>query len=115
MKPFNLKAALAGKPVVTRDGRAVTQLHLFEHIRSDYPVRAVVEERIECYTDTGYSCTGDVFASDLLMSVERKSGWVNIYEGNVTGSIFETRKEALYERARATLNVIDTIEIEWKR
>ena len=30
MKPFDLEAALAGAPVITRDGRPVTQLHKFD-------------------------------------------------------------------------------------
>lgn len=30
MKPFNLEAALAGEPVITRDGRKVTQLRTFD-------------------------------------------------------------------------------------
>ena len=30
MKPFDLEKALNGAPVITRDGREVTQLHLFD-------------------------------------------------------------------------------------
>ena len=31
MKPFDLKAALAGEPVVTRDGRKVLSVHQFKN------------------------------------------------------------------------------------
>ena len=36
MKPFNLSEALSGAPVVTRDGREVTQLVRFEELGPDY-------------------------------------------------------------------------------
>jgi len=36
MKPFDLEKALAGKPVVTRDGNKVTQLTLFKTRRKQF-------------------------------------------------------------------------------
>lgn len=42
LKPFDLERALAGDPVVTRSGRSVTQLHLF-NIETHYPLHAVVD------------------------------------------------------------------------
>lgn len=42
MKPFNLEAALAGEPVVTRDGRRVTQLTMFDGL-SDRCLAGVID------------------------------------------------------------------------
>lgn len=50
--PFDLEKALAGEPVITRDGREVTQVTLFE-CESRYPVYAVVDGAICSFTKTG--------------------------------------------------------------
>ncbi len=42
MKPFDLKAACAGAPVVTRKGHPVTQLVLFD-VDSEYSLNGVVQ------------------------------------------------------------------------
>lgn len=44
LKPFNLEAALAGEPVITRNGRAVVDFHVFERLvqSSDYPLKGIV-------------------------------------------------------------------------
>jgi hypothetical protein len=79
MKPFNLKEALAGAPVVSRRGVEVTQLHLFE-IDHLYPLYAIIEgEVIQCtikgefrqFYETGW---------DLFMKEEEKAQWVNVWE-----------------------------------
>lgn len=36
MKPFDLQKALAGAPVVTRDGNKVLQLHRFTDVTGPY-------------------------------------------------------------------------------
>jgi hypothetical protein len=47
-KPFNLKKALAGEPIVTRDGRNVKEFELRFHEPHDapkcYPYQAVIEQ-----------------------------------------------------------------------
>ena len=52
MKQFNLKEALAGAPVVTRDGKEVTQLTQFKALGS-YVLRGVVDSSIESFTCKG--------------------------------------------------------------
>jgi hypothetical protein len=37
MKPFDLEKALAGQPVVTRDGRKVLELHLYKNV-TEFPL-----------------------------------------------------------------------------
>lgn len=67
--PFNLEAALAGDPVVTRDGRAVTQLTLYD-IPSTFKVVAVVDGQLESFSINGKSLFGiDVISkNDLFMA-----------------------------------------------
>lgn len=88
MKPFNLKEALAGAPVISRRGVEVTQLHLFE-IDHKYPLFAVIEgEIIQCtikgefreFHETGW---------DLFMKEVEKVQWVNFWE-NKYGVIIST-------------------------
>lgn len=63
--PFDLEKALAGDPVVTRDGREVTQVTLFE-CESDYPLCAVIDGEVCALTKKGraslnFDCSMDVF------------------------------------------------------
>ncbi|MCE5180581.1 MAG: hypothetical protein LLG15_02150 [Betaproteobacteria bacterium] len=53
MKPFNLEKALAGEPVVTRDGIPVTDFHYFEREKSVFKVCALVDGIVERFTADG--------------------------------------------------------------
>lgn len=78
MKPFDLKAALAGAPVVTRDGRKVTNVTQFPV--GEQPVAAVVEgsDEIDTFTEEGvFNPFVRVSTSkDLFMASTTKTGWV---------------------------------------
>ena len=79
MKPFNLEEALAGKPVVTRDGLKVIQLHLFEcDLR--FPLGAVIENG-NCIFGFKKDGTWTNVPSDydLFMASPEKTVWVNLY------------------------------------
>jgi hypothetical protein len=56
MKPFNLEVALKGHPVVTRDGREVTDIHHFKDPLVDirYTLYAQVQGRVEKFTKKGH-------------------------------------------------------------
>lgn len=78
LKPFNLEAALAGEPVVTRDGREVFQVTLFE-CESKYPLCAVVDGDICSFTETGgHYYNGQPSQYDLFM--KPKTHIVNGFE-----------------------------------
>lgn len=65
--PFDLEKALAGDQVVTRDGREVSQVTLFE-CEEQFPIRAVINGEIEAFTKTGeYFATGESYDLDLFM------------------------------------------------
>jgi len=79
MKPFDLEKALAGEPVVTRDGRPVTQLIKFEAIVEDgYVIYGVVNNKIFNFLDSGkYDRTFESHCFDLFMAEPER--WVNVY------------------------------------
>ena len=52
MKPFDLEKALAGEPVITLGGEAVTDLHLFD-VAITYPLYGVVEGTVISFTKEG--------------------------------------------------------------
>ncbi|MGH2622055.1 MAG: hypothetical protein ACRDE7_00130 [Sphingobacterium sp.] len=91
MKKFDLKAALDGAKVVTRDGREVTQLTLFEGLRyKDCPLLGVMDGYIvSCRSDGIHA--GDN-RNDLFMATEVKTYYVGVYRDNCgmvrTGDVF---------------------------
>ena len=53
LKPFNLEKALAGEPVVTRDGKEVTQITFFD-CEDVYPIVAVTNKIKRSFTVDGF-------------------------------------------------------------
>lgn len=96
MKPFDLQKALAGYPVITRDGRRVTQLTLFDIANHYlYPLVGVIEGTwdIQRWTKEGKfeEKLGVDRQVDLFMSTVKKKGWVIIRDGElVSNSIYKS-------------------------
>ena len=81
MKPFDLQKALDGEPVVMRDGRKVTQLHVFMDVDDKYCVAGVVNGRVHAWTKGGSFCSHQ-HDFDLFMAEKKKvkrEAWVNMY------------------------------------
>jgi len=115
MKQFNLEKALAGEPVVTRDGKKVTQLTLFE-TDNIYPLRGVIDRAVCDFT------TGGIFDVDLedhkfnlFMVDEKKSVWVNVYKNDFSDEFVLGIQHKTLERATNNISgdedYIKTIEI----
>ena len=117
LKPFDLEAAKAGKPVCTRDGRKA-RIISFDRHGEDCPIIALVvdSKNAECeevidYTLDG-SCNENIINHnkyDLMMLPQKKEGWIIIH------------KEAIYDKETAekiaretTANVIRIQKIEWE-
>lgn len=121
LKPFDLEAAKAGKPVCTRDGRKA-RIICFDAGVGEYPVLALVEsienpgsESLYCYSHEGKYRKSSIGELDLVMSLEKHEGWINIYPG-ANGKVacsnpYKTKEEAL--KNSKCSNVIDTVRIEW--
>lgn len=109
LKPFDLEAAKAGKPVCTRDGRKVRIISfdrkfLFKGV--SYPIIALVEDAAKEETIYGYNEKGKTliendtpYKDDLMMLPQKKEGWVRIYKSasNVyylSSNIYKTEEEA---------------------
>lgn len=118
MKPFNLEQALAGKPVVTRDGREVTELHLFKTV-DKYPLLAVIgENSFGYYRDGCFDNTESPL--DLLMAPEKVTKWFNVlrYENLTnkyfTSALFDTEDEAKNQSVFLRDNYIKTSSITFE-
>lgn len=125
LKPFDLEAAKAGKPVCTRDGRKARIICfdrklLFKGI--SYPIIALVEDTAKEETIYGYNEKGKVlieddatYKDDLMMLPQKKEGWINLCKNNhgdtsVVG-VFPNREEAV---SNCPPSYLGTIKIEWE-
>lgn len=121
MKPFDLEAAKAGKPVCTRDGRKA-RIICFD-AKCIKPIVALIQgsdnsEQIEYYTENGVFSNGGTGKNrDLMIFLEKKEGWVNIYgeekERYCSNVIYSSKEEAL-NISKQLKEHITTIKIEWK-
>ena len=120
LKPFDLEAAKAGKPVCTRDGRKV-RIICFD--RKDIkPIVALVtfingtsvtEKAFYYFEDGCHLSKNDNNIYDLMMLPEKKEGWVNVYKGGLLDTkSYPTKKEA-FDKA-CPEGYIDTIKISWE-
>ena len=117
LKPFDLEAAKAGKPVCTRDGRKARIICFDAEGNKPLIVLSKIngQEVILRYTEKGQS---DNFHSptpredDLMMLPEKKEGWVNVYKGGLLDTkSYPTKKEA-FDKA-CPEGYVDTIKINW--
>lgn len=121
MKPFDLEAAKAGKPVCTRDGRKA-RIICFD-AKCIKPIVVLIQgsdnsEQIEYYTENGVFSNGGTGKNrDLMILLEKKEGWVNIYgeekERYCSNVIYSSKEEAL-NISKQLKEHITTIKIEWK-
>ena len=125
LKPFDLEAAKAGKPVCTRNGRKVRIL-CYDLKGEEYPIVAAVEtpnhmaESISAYDKNGRFDHGKENNNDLMMLLQKKEGWVNVYKSYNVGkktpciaSIYPTKEEAK-KSSVVGLDYVDTVKIEWE-
>jgi hypothetical protein len=119
MRPFNLQEALAGKPVVTREGKPAIGLHVFPDARYQ-GIHAVVEKEVVSFSENGqYWNNGTPNKYDLFMASEKKEGWVNVYRyvPRLGRSIHATKEEALRAldaEPHWKEEYIATTHIEWE-
>ena len=84
MKPFELSLACKGEPLVTRNGKKVSQFHYFDAPNSEYQIYAVIEGEIYSFTKNGKFHDDDLrYGFDLFMSDPLpKKYTINIYQGD---------------------------------
>lgn len=117
LKPFDLEAAKAGKPVCTRDGRKA-RIICFD-AKCDKPIVALIydynKETVLQYLENGRFFVDQIDKYDLMMLPQKKEGWVNIYKDfeDTVCCIYSTEKEALEEKETEE-DYITTVKIEWE-
>lgn len=123
MKPFNLEAALKGATVVTREGRPVTQLVLFEAEKDDHPLRGVIDGVVYSFQKDGhFSRMGRETRCDLFMAPKKRTFYVNVFVSRNEPSlkpgsnVYTTQQEAVAAAATSRtltyLAVAAPLEIE---
>lgn len=126
LKEFDLEAAKAGKPVCTRDGRKA-RIICFDLNNKNFPIVAIIncdtEENAYQYDIDGV-CDEHDNNLNLMMSPEKKEGWVNIYgeeKGRYCSNVIYSSKEEALNISKQSLNIskqseehITTIKIEWE-
>ena len=95
MKPFNLEAAKAGAPIVTRDGRPAK---FIAHVAEAHPnqrLLVLVDGDVHIRFDNGqFDSSSDVMSDhDLFMAPVKRTVWVNLYKYH-TAIWHDTKKEA---------------------
>jgi hypothetical protein len=100
MKPFDLEAAKAGKPIVTRDGRKARLLAHVPEARQGYRVVAFIagDDSAGAFYEDGTYIQSEECRSDLFMDGESRTVYVNVFPGG-HADWFDTEAEA-----RAGLN-----------
>ena len=119
LRPFDLEAAKAGKPVYTRDGRKV-RIICFD-VKCDKPIVALIydynKETVLQYLENGRFFVDQIDKYDLMMLPQKKEGWVNIYgeekERYCSNVIYSSKEEAL-NISKQLEEHITTIKIEWE-
>lgn len=82
MKPFDLEAAKAGAPIVTRDGRPAK---FIAHAAEAYPSQRLLvlidgDVRLKFENGKYASSPAHVSDNDLFMAPVKRTVWVNLYK-----------------------------------
>lgn len=122
LKPFDLEAAKAGKPVCTRDGRKA-RIICFD-AKCNKPIVALIydcnKETVLQYLENGRFFVDQIDKYDLMMLPQKKEGWVNVYKSYNVGkkipcmaSIYPTKEKAK-KSSVVGFDYVDTVKIEWE-
>jgi hypothetical protein len=121
MEQFNLERALAGEPVITRDGHEVYELVKFDRVKS-YPIAGIIDGLLHRWTIDGkeFGHNSDESSLDLFMKPKENAIWVNVYKDRDSGSLFIGQAHREEEWAKLAINsthaeFIRTIKIDDKK
>ena len=114
MKPFDLEAAKAGAPVVTRDGKKV-RIICFDANTGAYVLIALITqdgggEKVLSMKKDGRRHDYENSTYDLFMASVKKEGWLNIYP-NEKVEMWPTKD--LAER-NSDWNIVACVRVEWE-
>lgn len=121
MKPFDLEAAKAGKPVVTRCGFSARIL-CFDRKSTSFPIIALVnvgeEENLRSFAPTGAQSCGDTVGDyDLFMGPVKKYVVIGVCASDgkaftaSAGAIYDCKDDALAYAKRVTQQHAGTYQV----
>jgi hypothetical protein len=113
MIKFDLEKALAGDKVVTRDGREVAQLHVFNRTSECRVVCGILDEGLHEFWPAGkavkITSPGDN-NNDLFMAPKKLSGFVNVFSDRDSSSHKSLDRANQFSR-RSGMNRIACIDL----
>jgi uncharacterized protein YjhX (UPF0386 family) len=116
LKSFDLEKALAGDPVITRDGRSVSEIAIFNSLNDKQNVFATIDGEFYRFTKNGkYSIYENVeYCLDLFMApkIVKTSGWLNVYPNNKVG--YYIHKTKIIADCNAEENRVACVFVEWE-
>ena len=85
MKPFDLKAAKEGAPIVTRDGTPAKYIAHVPEARRSSQVLCLVRDTVFAYAPNGdYDSLRGESMLDLYMASTKRTVWVNLYSNGTS-------------------------------
>jgi hypothetical protein len=122
LTPFDLESAKQGKPVCTRDGRKARVLCYDFKQNEEYPILVAVENKdgkewAFLYSNDGISEMYKSSNNELMMFLEKKEGWVNVYKkgkNRYVRGIFHNKDKAIRNISEKLGEFVDTIKINWE-
>ena len=96
MKQFNLEAAKAGAPIVTRDGREAKFVTHIPEASEGFRVVWMQRGIVGCSYENGKLGENIESRHDLFMKPQKRKVWINLFGDIQSGKykIYETRQEA---------------------
>jgi hypothetical protein len=79
LKPFDLKLAVEGHPIQTRDGRPAKFIAHVPETREEDQVVCLIEGLVCSRFDTGLQYVSNPSPNDLFMAPVTHTKWLNIY------------------------------------
>lgn len=112
MKPFNLEEALAGKPVVTRDGRKLLEIVALKNKNVIFSVFGLIEGNgnSSTFTREGRYFLESKTNGDLFMEEESIIRYMNVYNSRV-GQDYESLEMAKLIKTKSGIGAIGILEI----
>lgn len=113
MKPFDLKKALAGEPVVTRDGRKVDFI-FHDPGAPDKKMRVYARYGGDCnmYREDGIYNENREMPWDLFMAPSKQERWMIVNDDGFTSRAFKTKEEA--EKLLPKFTGSRVCRVEWE-
>ena len=120
LKPFDIQKAREGKSVCTRDGRRVRIL-CFDRLCCDEISTIVAcvlskdgkDENVIIYNSDGFMADKQhPYADDLMMLLEKKEGWINVYTLNTCYSSKEEAEANIDQDYED--EYIRTVKVNWE-